>query len=258
MRVALILSGSIRNLEDTYLSLKYHILDKFENIDIFFYGCENSFGKSENEKQIINFLSPKKFIINYNNYYNHDNGNNLLNNNNIDQNSAKNNHEKSIWAFYNVMMCNELKKEYEIEKNIKYDLIIRSRLDGFWFRGLTNLEISQISNNILIPWDWAFRSTHPSGGTHPFGYADVYCISNNILFNYYANVYNFINEFSNKYLYTPESLLGYYLKNHSVIECKRHMIFEYPLKQNIVNNEYSDYYYHPILFDNEKDRKRYD
>jgi len=258
MKTALILSGSIRNLDETYIALKYHIIDKFNNIDVFFYGCENSFGKIENEKQIYKYFSPKKFVVNSKGYYNCNNGNDLLTNNKIDQSLAKKSHEKSIWAFHNVMKCNELKKEYEKENNIKYELVIRCRLDCFWFRTISEIELSQIKNNILIPWDWAFRSNHPSGGTHPFGYADVYCISNNDLFNYYADAYKYIPNFSEKYLYTPEALLGYYLKDINIIECKRHVIFEYPLNQNIVNNEYSLEYYHPLLFNNDKDRKRYD
>ena len=39
-------------------------------------------------------------------------------------------------------------------------------------------------DNIVIPWDWAFRSGPPWNGRYSFGYSDFYAISNNNLFNF--------------------------------------------------------------------------
>ena len=54
--------------------------------------------------------------------------------------------------FYKIYMCNQLRKEYEIENNIKYDLIIRMRGDQV-FEKKINLDFPE--NKILInsyPW----------------------------------------------------------------------------------------------------------
>jgi hypothetical protein len=256
MKIALILSGSVRNIEDTFDSMEYYFLNKFQNIDVFFYGCENVFGREKNIDFLTKKFSPKKIVVNEKSFYTDEIGLDIL--------SKKNHHtpspshwNKSIWAFYNVMMCNQLKKEYESENNFEYDLVIRSRMDLFWFREVNKDEIEMAKDSVVIPWDWAFRSGPPWNGRYPFGYSDFYAISNNNLFNFYADAYKYINEFSSIYPYAPESLLGFYLKDKPVKEVRRHVISEYPIIQREGIDSNGDPlpgpYFHPKVWDGEKD-----
>lgn len=234
IKVALILSGSVRNIEDTFKSMEYYLLNKFKNIDVFFYGCENVYGKDKNIEFLTEKFSPKKMVVNEKSFY-----------------SNFSDINKSIIAFYNVMMCNELKKEYEVENGFKYDLVIRTRMDLFWMKDISDNEIElALSGNILIPLKWAFRSGLPWNGPNPFGYSDFYAISNNELFNFYANAYKFLGDFTRLYPYHPESMLGYYLKDSPVIEVDEHVTCEYPIIQR---EGLDERHFHPVIWDGYKD-----
>jgi hypothetical protein len=228
MRVALILSGGVRNVVDTFESIDYHLLKNFLEIDVFIYACENVEGRDKNLEFLSKKFSPKKIIVNKKSFYTSDIGSGILSNKHFHHPSPSywNN---SIWAFYNVIKCNELKNQYEIENGFTYDLVVRSRMDIFWFRKIEPSEIEISKNNIVVPWDWAFRSGPPWNGRHNFGYADIYAFSSGNLFNFYANAYNHISNFSEIYPYAPESFLGYYLKDMFVVECKKHIMLEYPI-----------------------------
>jgi hypothetical protein len=256
MRSALILSGAFRNIEDTYDSIKYHILDKFQGIDVFFYGCENINGFEQNIKFLKDNFDIKSYVVNQSIFYTSGLGSDTLSSIKV-PNGQMRYWDRSIWAFYNVMMCNELKKRYELQNGFRYDFVIRSRMDLFWFRGITDEEIELSVNNIVIPWDWAFRSGPPWNGPNPFGFADLYAFSNNELFDFYADAYKFIPEFSESYIYHPESLLGYYLKNISVKEVPRHVITEYPIKQRLGFDSNGDPlpepFHHPKIWDGDVD-----
>ena len=256
MKVALILSGAVRNIEDTFDSMEYYFLKNFSDIDVFFYGCENSFGREKNIDFLVKKFSPKKLVVNEKSFYTEKIGSDILSKNHrhIPSESYWNN---SIWAFYNVMMCNNLKKEYEIENGFRYDIVIRSRMDLFWFREVNEQEIELARENIVLPWDWAFRSGPPWNGRYPFGFADVYALSSSELFDFYSNAYNFIPEFSSIYPYAPESLLGYYLKDQPVKEVKRHVITEYPIIERNGLDSNGDplpnNYYHPRIWSGKED-----
>lgn len=253
-KVALILSGAVRNLEDTWYSIKYHIVDKFDNLDVFFYGCENIKGREQNYDLIMSKFNPKKVVINPFDFYTDEIGSGMLTNK---FNNSPNYCKRPIWSSYNLMMCNNLKKDFQNENNFEYDLVIRSRTDLFWFREFNTQELELAKSNIVLPWDWAFRSGHPWNGPNNFGYSDIYAISNNQLFDYYANVYHSIKEFSDLYPYHTESVLGYYLREKPVVEVKRHVLTEYPIFERMgldSNGEpLPENFYHPKIWYGEKD-----
>ena len=249
MKVALLISGAVRNIEDTYDSIKHHILDRFDDIDVFFYGCENIKGKQQNYDFLMQKFSPKKIIVNTSDFYTSSIGCDILSKKfHFSQQYS----ERPIWNSYNLMMCNNLIKEYELENGFEYDYVIRTRTDLFWFRGFNQEELELAKNNIVIPWDWAFRSGYPWNGPNPFGYSDIYAISNRELFDFYANVYNSIFEFSESYPYHTESVMGYYLKDSPVVEVKRHVITEYPIieRDGIDSNgdPLPEPYFHPKIW----------
>ena len=212
MKIALCLSGGLRNFKDTYYSFKHFLLDEYE-VDVFFYGLENKEGVEKNKEYLIDLYNPKKFQINSVDFY--------------DKISCKYNIPSSFYGFYNVLKCNDLKSEYENENGFKYYIVIRSRTDYFWFRYLTDEEVNLSKSNIIIPEEWAFKDVNY------FARFDGFAIGSSKLIDDYSDLFNRIDEYCNNILFHPESLCGYHLMINNIpnIENKRSVIFEYPSKR---------------------------
>ena len=210
MRVALCLSGGLRNFKDTHHTFKNFIIDKYDT-DVFFYGLENKEGIAQNTNDLVELYKPKKFCINTNKFY-------------IDI-PCKWPKPNSFYGFYNVLKCNDLKKEYENKNNFKYDLVIRSRTDLFWFRYLTDSEIELSKNNILTPREWSFNHINS------WARFDGFAFGNSDLIDRYSDLYNRLEEY--KHIeFSAEQLCGYHMHVNKIptIECDRSVVFEYPTK----------------------------
>ena len=212
MRIALCLSGGLRNFKDTHYSFKNFILDKY-NTDIFFYGLENREGANKNKKDLLDLYNTKKYQINDTNFY--------------QSIYCKYHPSSSFYGFYNVLKCNELKSQYENENSFKYDIVIRSRTDYFWFRYLTDEELTLSKNNIIIPREWAFKCVNY------FARFDGFAFGSSHLMDEYSQLFNRIEEYSRDIQFHPESLCGYHLMKNNIanIENERPVIFEYPSKR---------------------------
>ena len=273
MRVALLLSGAVRNFEDTYHSIKYHLLDKFNNnIDVFIYGVENIDGSEKNKSLLEKMYNPKKIVVNTTSFY--DSIDESLLNSSLSNPPSPKFWNNSIRALFNVKMVNDLKIDFENENNFEYDVIIRSRFDLFWVRSVSNSEIEKaINDEIIIPYDWAFRNNHPSGGPNSFGFSDFYCICNSKNMNIYSSIFDKTGDFP--YNYHPESVIGYYLRDLKVFESTRHITIDYPIDSNPLGEftyaskltsieertrigliEYD--FYSPKIWDTPQNRKRFD
>ena len=125
-KIALCLSGALRNFKDTFYSFEEMLLQKHD-VDVFFYGPENKEGLDQNKKDLEKLFKPKKYIINNPSFY----GNGTF------PFPCIHTPPTPYYSFYNIFKSNELKKQYETENNFKYDLVIRSRADYFWFRPVT-------------------------------------------------------------------------------------------------------------------------
>jgi hypothetical protein len=222
MKIALCLSGGLRNFKDTAYSFKNHLLDKHQ-VDVFFFGLENKDGSIQNQKDFIELYQPKKLQINTKDYYN-----NILCNYHL---------PTSYYGFYNVMKCNDLKKQYEQDNSFKYDIVIRSRTDFFWFRDLTTEELELSKDYVLTPSEWSFRSVHD------FCRSDVFAIGNSELIDEYSELFNYIDEYCKIFTFHPESLCGYHLQDKKIpnLEVERCVVFEYPTKRG-------EKYIHPHKF----------
>lgn len=240
MKIALCLSGGLRNFKDTYYSFKHFLLDKYDT-DVFFYGLENKEGVDRNLKDLIDLYKPKKYQINTTEFYNNIN--------------CKYNLPSSFYGFYNVLKCNNLKSEYENENEFKYDIVIRSRTDNFWFRYLTDEEVNLSKNNIIIPEDWAFKCVNN------FARFDGFALGSSKLIDDYADLFNRIDEYCTKFIFHPESLCGYHLMINNIqnIENKRSVVFEYPSKRT--EKYISPYtfikYFEDVDIENEEEYLRY-
>jgi len=210
MKVAVCFSGGLRNYKHTFENFKKYLLDPL-NADVFFYGCENRDGI---EKNIIDFnqiYSPKSMYINTKVFYN--------------ELSSKcpGMLTSFIPQVFNIKKCKKLVEEYEIENNFKYDLIIRLRLDCFFFREISEDEIKDALNGyMIVPKDWAFKEVHPIAET------DQFMLCNRKNYEIYASLYDAIyNYFPN--LKHPETIIGSHLDKHKlpVKQVNRHYVFEY-------------------------------
>lgn len=213
MRIALCLSGGLRNFKDTFYSFEHYLLS-FHKVDVFFYGLANKEGLETNLIDLKNLYNPITSVINTKKYY--------------DNIFCPYNQSNAFYAFYNVYKCNELKKEYEIKNNFKYDLVIRSRTDYFWFRTINNDEFELAKTNVLIPEDWAFKTVNS------YAKSDVFAFGNSELMDKYSSIFNNLKEYVEAIgMFHSESLCGYHLmiKNIPTIENKKCLVFEYPCKR---------------------------
>lgn len=213
LKIALCLSGGLRNFKDTQYSFEFFLLNHHD-VDVFFYGLENKEGKEKNKEDLLKLYNPKKFVINDEKEY--------------EKLSASFNTTKPFFAFYNIKKCNELKIEYEKNYNFEYDLVIRARTDYFWFRSLTEQELSLAKDNILIPQDWAFK------GVKNFARSDVFAVGNSTLMNVYSSIYDSIEKYVKEIgFFHPESICGYHILINNIpnIENDRCVVFEYPCKR---------------------------
>jgi hypothetical protein len=191
------MSGGLRCFKET---LPYTEKFLFSNLDydLFFYGVENNEGKEKNIIDFKNLYNPKKFVINDINFYQIFLETFHYKNPNIKKNLVQ--------LHYNIMMCNKLRKKYELENNIKYDVIIRCRPDGFFKTKIPDIDFENaINNNLVVPEDWSFG-----------GISDIFAIMNDDVSNIYSSLYETIGEYFEQNLYSPEIIFQNHLKKHNV------------------------------------------
>jgi hypothetical protein len=215
MKVALLLTGGVRIFEDTYHSIKHHIIDSLGDVDVFIYGLENKLGKESNIERLTKLYSPKRIIINDKDFY--------IENKVFDETKLDRFWHSAVCALYNVKKANELKREYQEITGEVYDLVIRIRMDHFWIRTPNTKEIEFAKDHILLGYDFAFKSVNP------FAQTDFYCITNENQFDFYSKAYDHYYDYTHIFSFHAESFLGYYLKDQKIYECHRHINTEYPL-----------------------------
>lgn len=132
--------------------------------------------------------------------------------------------------FYKIYMCNELKKQYEIDNNFKYDLVIRTRGDQV-FEKKINLDFP--TNKILInayPWgdeDYVHHYTEPDKFENEKKcISDRFAIGTSENIDILSNLYlNFEELITNSESVELEYLLNKYLKNNNIELEKRNLQF---------------------------------
>jgi hypothetical protein len=228
MRIAACFSGKTRNFEDTFPYFKKNLFDKF-NTDIFIFSSPNRQGFDNNSKRLKELYSPKKIILNDNLFYK-----------NISEKYIFKDPVAEMWC--NIFNSDKLRREYEFEKNIKYDYVFRMRFDFFFLRTLDDILINLkdlTDNSIAIPYRWNFSEIHPMSKT------DMFSIGTSESMTKYCNLFNHIDDYipivpkNNNGTPHPESLLGVYLNSigMTVIPTESPYEFEYPDEINIGSND---------------------
>ena len=155
-KIALCISGYLRTFEECYPSILKNIIQD-NDVDIFIHTYDKNGNSSGwrypidlSENINMNFLEslPNLKILAIQKWdnikYQFDRFRDMVPN--------VTNINVIATIFYKIYMCNELKKQYELENNFKYDLVIRTRGDQV-FEKKINLDFSE--DKILInayPW----------------------------------------------------------------------------------------------------------
>lgn len=225
MKVALCLSGHIRNLEDNYPSIKKHILDKF-NTDVFIHTWDTYGWRAEgndyvleqdgfkgfdyysgiiDKEKIEKLFRPKKFVIEK-----YETLENLFFEKSEKYRDQLKYPDKdrpinfvSMW--YKIFKCNELKKDFELENNFTYDIVIRSRPDLFYFETV-------LDENILKTYKKAlFVPTIESHG----GASDIFALGSSKVIDIASSVYNELDSiYDSGCLMNPHIIAENYYDNY--------------------------------------------
>lgn len=163
MKVAICISGHLRNIVTTFPSVRKNILDKIEGeYDIFlstwneygFWTIDDNKGVSNHNMKLDNPEQFKDFIPNLRSYEIenlkdkadtfHEKADTILkkNQNNIRWGRKQN----IVGMYYKIWRCNELCKKYSEENNIDYDIVLRIRPDLY----INNYPLESVCKNDIL------------------------------------------------------------------------------------------------------------
>ena len=236
MRIAVCFSGALRQFKTCYKTFKEHIADANDcNIDIFF-----SVWKSKVrhfKKQVSDEGTLKEALGLYNptaiskEVYDQEKRLELYKSSRMDefQREAQkfhkcqpkhrkdkcrlcgtNNIHNQIGQLYNIWKANELKKKYEIENGFKYDLVMRTRFDNYFFSSLTNDDAERISNgSVWIPY--GFDDFLEYGG----GLNDQLAIGTSKAMDAYSDMYPNMYKYAMLHMRSKE---GYGIPHRTIVD----------------------------------------
>lgn len=226
LRIAVAISGKLRCFKEFTPRFKQYILDPLQP-DVFFYGYENKEGQDQNEKDIKELWKPTAYSIGVEtpdlietfrrHHYRPE----------YDQRKATTtNFDWFMGQYENLKGVASMVRRHERREKFRYDIVIRSRCDYFYYRSPTNEELTQaINGDILIPHIWDFDCV--SG----IGCSDAWAMANSDNFQHYASLIDcFVNYFNKGAVFHHESMMGWHIRELGLnrIKCLNHMWFEFP------------------------------
>lgn len=166
MRVAVILSGDIRNFDECYSSLESNIL-RYNECDIFMHAYDEG-----RISEALELFKPRKFLVDAKNKNVSDIHSACFHNKPPEANP------ESIFA-----MWNNVKKSFSlVDQN--YDFVLKTRYD---VKYCSPLEIKRLNSRSL----WI-----PEGGDWRGGLFDMLCVSSYENMKMYCSLYDKLNEYS--------------------------------------------------------------
>lgn len=215
MKVAVLLSGMLRNFEHTYPSFKKYIIDEL-NPDIFFSGFPNKNGIEYCKDKIENLWNPKRYEIRE---YNSEFRKKICRD---EQKYLSNKRYETtpntfISGVYNIKRCNDIKNQYQEENNVTYDFIIRVRPEVYFTKSISTDEIDFAkSGKVLIPNEWDFKSIHP------MAVSDCIAISNKSSMDKYCKLYDHFDDYYEMgIMFHPETYFGLHINQQKL---ERHVV----------------------------------
>ena len=217
IKTCILISGQVRdNFYQCIQSQKIFIFDPL-NVDIFAVFSDDT--SDDIKDYVTKLLKPKEilWIKDINNY-----------NDNLSIPKSSYN------MTYKILLCNNLKKKYEIENSFKYDINIRTRIDLIIKSYIPENIINNIEyNNIYYPSKNAFDIM----GNSILGICDVFLIGDSYSMNIFSDIYNYIikNNKTNK-INVPEIFIRNYLLNNN-ININKIKNYKYHLTKNLIDNK---------------------
>ena len=200
MKTAVCFTGQCRSLEYTHESIKNNLLDLLGDCDIFMYISENdSSYKAEKYMTATQLVIKPDPILDLNN----------INHMQADCRGGINGYMQMLYA---MKKCNEMRINYEKNNNIKYDRVVRSRLDVRYFDKLpADFDEYDINNYVYTP------DFHCWSVVQGAGHNDRFAVSNGNNMNIYMSEYDFIKRYSLLgHTIHAESSLHYHLEYHNL------------------------------------------
>lgn len=224
MKVALCISGQARSVEENFENIEKNLI-KPNNADVFIHTWfdEKDIGlrfcnKLKEEKGFINRTvlksDIKEIIVSKYDPILMATQNQIeflpIEHRSLEPNDEKNPY-KNRWyirpqfclsMFYSIMVCNNLKSEYELRNNFTYDAVIRARFD-----------LASNREYRMEEFDQSYMYINAHSHNH-YSKQDVFAFSNSRNMNAYADTFNRINDLMNikNIEFCPEILLGANLK----------------------------------------------
>jgi hypothetical protein len=222
-KIALCFSGQPRTWRKC-ISTWHNILiqnDRLDNVDVFchvwdFNTKSNAIQhpkKNNNEVEMVNkedihdllkILKPKKFLVESQRNFSPFRPNQPITTSSF------------LSQFYGIMKAARLKKEYEIENNLMYDVVVRVRYDSYFNTQVSN-DFVLIKENTMhgFHFGWDFKTNRGRIGDI-FWFADSQTYD--IIADYYLNIHTINSDLvkSNRSDFVPENVFFHYIKKNNV------------------------------------------
>ena len=230
MKLAIIMSGMLRNFNHTFYATRKFILDDkfFDKKDIFFCGYPDKLSLKDSIESFESLYKPEKYKI--------QEWNEKLKRE-IELATASDKWEKfhTASAVTNIMsawrcryIANQLKVEFEKENNFEYDLVFQLRPDLFCFDQINHYlakEASIDNDSVYIPKDWDHKVANK------LAIGDMVAFGSTKSMNKYFSLYlNAKRYWAQGIPGHPETIMGFHFKIQNLNRkyFPRNLAREYP------------------------------
>jgi len=230
MKIALLLSGQLRQIERGYEFIHKNLIEGYD-VDVFIHSWYNP--EEENKKfskwwesklspnsdqKAILLYNPKRYLIEPQKSFD---------NKSYDASMFEGSYRvnATLSMFYSIQECNRLKNIYCVENNVEYDIVVRCRFDFAIFNKI-NYENFNTTDTIYFKDDCTHEPSVCMNDHFAFGPPN--------LMNIYCNTFNEIENlyYNHNTLFNPEIFLGRNLKMLNKINC-----VNTPIKSGIIRDD---------------------
>lgn len=235
MKVAILLSGQLRQVELGYSYIFKNLMDGYD-CDVFIHSWYDE--KDQNKKfsswweakfdsnsknTAVELYNPKSYLFEVPKFFDRKDYD-------ASQYEGTYRVDATLSMFYSIKKCNELKNIYSTENNIKYDVVVRVRFDFGIFNKIL-YENFDFINHIYFKDDCSHEVGVCMNDHFAFGSEknmDVYCNTFDVIYDLYKNYNTPFN---------PETFLGRNLRVLNKISC-----MNVPIKSGIIRDNSDKFY----------------
>lgn len=197
---AICFTGQCRSLEFTHKNIKENLLARLEDYDIFMYVSDNASAYKAKK-----YMDPTELRIEPDPVLDLQNINHI-------QATERGGINGFMQMLHGMKKCNEMRKEYEKKTGIKYQRIIKSRLDiKFFDKFPLDFDSYDIENFVYTPDFHCYECVRGAG------YNDRFAVGNRQNMDMYLSEFDYIKKYSSLgHIVHAESSLHYHLKQHNI------------------------------------------